>query len=71
MKGLQDSMNVNPEKISRLGLQLLVPTCNPGRSQPCHEDTILKFRDAYFLQLIGTEMGTSVTVIVGNQYSGW
>ena len=32
---------------------------------------IMKFGDSYFLQLIGTAMGTSVAVVYANLYFGW
>ncbi len=32
---------------------------------------IMQFGDSYFLQLVGTAMGTSVAVVFANLYFGW
>ena len=34
-------------------------------------NNLMQFGDTYFLQLIGTAMGTSVAVIFANLYYGW
>ena len=34
-------------------------------------NNIVQFGDSYFLQLVGTAMGTSVAVVFANLYFGW